>query len=301
MHLQVRSMSSVEITEIPDRIIRPKRGLIGVNFGELWRYRELFFFLSWRDVLIRYKQTALGVLWVILQPLASVVVFTVIFGKMANLDSNGAPYPLLTLAALIPWQMFSNAVGASSLSLISSANLVTKIYFPRLIIPLSSTLGTLVDSLVGILLLLLFVVGYVLGRQLGLIDVAPNVGFHWQIVLMPIFFAYALLTAIACGLWFSALNVQYRDVKYVIPFMLRIAMLVSPVGYLSSEISDSYRLLYSINPLVGVIDGFRWSVLGSEFQPFWPGFWVGTLVVLFFLVTGVMFFRNTERKFADII
>ncbi len=294
-------MSSAETTEMPERIIRPKTGLIGVNFRELWRFRELFFFLSWRDVLIRYKQTALGVLWVILQPLTSVVVFTVIFGKMANLDSHGTPYPLITLAALIPWQMFSNAVGASSLSLISSANLVTKIYFPRLIIPLSSTLGTLVDSLVGILLLFVFIFGYLFGREFGLIEVPVGVGLHWQLVLMPIFFAYALLAAIACGLWFSALNVQYRDVKYVIPFMLRIAMLVSPVGYLSSEIPENYRLLYSINPLVGVIDGFRWSVLGSEFQPYWPGFCLGATVVLFFLVTGVMFFRNTERKFADII
>lgn len=286
---------------LPERVIRPKKGLIGVNFEELWRFRELFLFLSWRDVLIRYKQTVIGVLWVVLQPLANVIVFTIIFGKLAKMDSNGAPYPLITLAAMIPWQMFSNAVGASSLSLISSANLVTKIYFPRLIIPLSSTLGTLVDSLIGLLLLFIAIIGYVVGGKMGYIDVSPNVGFHWQILLVPLFFLYGLVTAVACGLWLSALNVQYRDVKYVIPFMLRIAMLVSPVGYLSTEIDDSYRLVYSINPLVGVIDGFRWCIMGQGFEPYWPGLWVGLVIVSILLISGVTFFRNTERKFADVI
>ena len=294
-------MSRSETTHTAERVIRPKQGIIGINFEELWRFRELFLFLSWRDVLIRYKQTAIGVLWVVLQPLVNVVVFTVIFGRMANMDSNGAPYPLITLAAMIPWQMFSNAVGASSLSLISSANLVTKIYFPRLIIPLSSTLGTLVDSVIALLLLFIFMIGYVVRAKFGFLGADVNVGIHWQIVLIPLFFFYSLATAVAFGLWLSALNVKFRDVKYVIPFALRVAMLVSPVGYLTSEIDESYRFWYSLNPLVGVIDGFRWCVLGPDFPPYWPGMVVSVIVVGVLLISGAMFFRNTERKFADII
>ncbi len=284
-----------------ERVIRPKQGIVGVNFEELWRFRELFLFLSWRDILIRYKQTAIGVLWVILQPLANVFVFTIIFGRLAKMDSGGAPYALITLAAMIPWQMFSNAVGASSLSLITSANLVTKIYFPRLIIPLSSTFGTLLDSVIALILLLLCVAGYLIGGQMGWLTLPPSVGIHWQLALLPVFFLFGIITAVAFGLWLSALNVKYRDVKYIIPFAIRIAMLVSPVGYLSSEIPEQYRLLYSLNPLVGVIDGFRWCVLGNGFEPFWPGLWMSVAMIAVLTVTGVIFFRNTERKFADII
>ena len=284
-----------------ERIIRPKQGLVGVDFAELWRFRELFLFLSWRDILIRYKQTVLGVLWVVIQPLTTVVVFTVIFGKMAGLDSNGAPYPLLTLAAVIPWQMFSTAVGASSMSLVASTNLVTKIYFPRLIIPLSSTLGTMVDSLIGLGLLLLVVVGYLFLGSLGWLAVPASVGFHWQIVFLPLFFVIGLLAAISIGLWLSALNVKYRDIKYVIPFVLRILMIVSPVGYLSTEVPEQFRLLYSLNPLVGVIDGFRWCILGPGFEPNWWGIGVSAAMMAVILVSGAVFFRSAERRFADII
>lgn len=283
------------------RIIKPKHGLVGVNIEELWRFRELFFFLSWRDILIRYKQTALGVLWVVIQPLVNVAVFTIIFGYLANLDSQGAPYPLITLAAVIPWQMFSVAVGASSLSLVASTNLVTKTYFPRLIIPLSSTFGTVVDSMIGLVLLLVAVVAYSIAGQVGLVSIPDMIGFHWQVLLLPVFFLIGLSTAIAIGLWLSALNVKYRDIKYVVPFILRIMMLLSPVGYLSSVVPDRFRLLYSLNPLVGVIDGFRWCILGSSFEPHWPGFFISLGMLILLLISGALYFRSTERRFADII
>lgn len=291
----------IHTTDPALRTIKPKQGFSAVNVSELWRYRELFLFLAWRDLLIRYKQTVLGILWAILQPLTSVAVFTIVFGKMAGLDANGAPYPLLTLAAMIPWQMFSGGLAASSLSLVSSANLVTKIYFPRLIIPLSSTFGTLLDALIGLILLLLTVGFYLLAGSQGWVTSSATVGLHWQILLTPLWFLLGLLTTIAAGLWLSALNVKYRDIKYVVPFMIRIAMLISPIGYLSTEIPQPYRLIYSINPLVGVIDGFRWSVLGNNFEPYWPGMAVSALATLFLLVSGLLFFRNTERRFADII
>ena len=292
---------NIHTTDPALRTIKPKQGFSAVNVSELWRYRELFLFLAWRDLLIRYKQTVLGILWAILQPLTSVAVFTIVFGKMAGLDANGAPYPLLTLAAMIPWQMFSGGLAASSLSLVSSANLVTKIYFPRLIIPLSSTFGTLLDALIGLILLLLTVGFYLLAGSQGWVTSSATVGLHWQILLTPLWFLLGLLTTIAGGLWLSALNVKYRDIKYVVPFMIRIAMLISPIGYLSTEVPQPYRLIYSINPLVGVIDGFRWSVLGNNFEPYWPGMAVSGLVTLLLLVSGLLFFRNTERRFADII
>ncbi len=283
------------------RVIKPKNGLIGVNFQELWRFRELFFFLSWRDILIRYKQTALGVLWVVIQPVVNVAVFTIIFGRLANLDSQGAPYPLITLAAIIPWQMFSVAVGASSLSLVASSNLVTKTYFPRLIIPLSSTFGTVVDALIGMALLLITVGTYWGAGKVGLVSVPDMIGLHWQVLLLPVFFLIGLAAAIAVGLWLSALNVKYRDIKYVVPFLLRVVMLLSPVGYISSVVPDKYRLLYSLNPLVGVMDGFRWCVLGDRFEPHWTGFAISLAMLFLFLLSGAIYFRSTERRFADII
>ena len=283
--------TSTEATE--ERVIRAHRGLAFVDFGELWRYRELFVFLAWRDILIRYKQTVIGVLWAVIQPVMTMLVFTVIFGKLAKLDSGGAPYPLLTLAALLPWQFFGNAVSQSSNSVVASGHMISKIYFPRLVIPLSAVMSGLLDFGIALILLFLVMLGYALTG-------AP-VGFHWQLVCLPLFFLQALLAAVAVGLWLSALNVKYRDVKYAVPFLLTLGLYVSPVGFMSGVIPAKWRLLYSLNPLVGVIDGFRWGVLGPAFEPYWPGVWLSAAIIILVLVTGAIFFRSTERGFADYI
>ncbi len=287
--------------DIPERIIRPQRGLIGIDFHELWRYRELFFFLAWRDILIRYKQTLLGVIWAILQPLGNVVVFTVIFGKVAKLSSNGVPYPLITLAALIPWQLFANATSQSTNAVVGSAHVISKVYFPRLILPLSSTLSAVLDAFIAFAMMVLVMIGYVVADKMGYIELNGALQFYRQMLFLPLFFLLALLAALAVGLWLSALNVKYRDVKYVVPYLIRIGILVTPVGYLSSVISEEYRFLYSLNPLVGVIDGFRWCLLGPTFEPYWPGLWLSLGITFVFFVTGAVFFRNTERRFADLI
>lgn len=274
---------------LPERVIRPRSGWARLELAELWRYRELFGFLAWRDILVRYKQTYLGFAWAVLQPVLTTVVFTVLFGRFAKFPSNGAPYEVLIFAALIPWQLFSNALSESSNSLVASARIISKVYFPRLIIPLSTVIGGLVDALIalGILALMMPIYG---------VEIRPNV------LLLPVFFFLAFLAAFAVGIWFSALNVRYRDVRYIVPFITRIGMYVSPVAFLwTSLIPDRWKFWFSLNPLVGVIDGFRWCILGPQFEPYWPGFWISTGVTLCVLVTGLLYFRATERTFADVI
>ncbi len=270
------------------RLLRPRRGLVSLNLGELWRYRELFWFLAWRDVLVKYKQTYLGVAWAILQPLLTVIIFSLVFGKAAKFPTNGAPYVILTFAALLPWQFFSNALGDSSNSLVASAHMISKVYFPRLIIPSSAVLSGIIDFIIGLGLLFVLMLCY-------------KVPFRPTLLLIPFFFAVATAAAFSAGIWLSALHVKYRDVKYIVPFFTRMGLYASPVGFLSTIVPLKWRFLYNLNPMVGVIDGFRWCVLGSDFKPYWPTFAISISVTILLLVSGVLYFRSTEKTFADLI
>jgi lipopolysaccharide transport system permease protein len=272
-----------------ERVLRPSRGLIGLNLGELWRFRELLGLLAWRDILLRYKQTYLGVAWAVLQPLLTMVVFTVLFGRFAKFDSQGAPYEILTLAALVPWLFFSNALGESSNSLVASARIISKVYFPRLIIPVSAVLSGMLDTLIATVIMLVLMPVY-------------GVAFRPQLLLLPVFFGTAFLAAFAAGVWFSALNVKYRDVRYVVPFIVRIGTYVTPVGFLwKTIVPEKWWMLYNMNPVVGAIDGFRWCVLGDKFMPWWPGFWMSLGATFIVLITGLIYFRQVEKSFADIV
>jgi len=257
-------------------------------WADLWRYRELFYFLAWRDILVRYKQTAIGVVWAFMRPLLTMLVFTVIFGKLAKLPSEGAPYAILVFAAMLPWQFFSNSLTEASNSLIGNANLISKVYFPRLIIPTSSVITSFVDFLISALILVGMMVWY---------RFVPS----WRIVTLPFFIAIAFAAAMGVGLWLTALNVKYRDFRYIVPFIVQFGLYVSPVGFSSSIVPEKWRLLYSLNPMVGVIDGFRWAILGGESNIYLPGFMLSFGVVLLSLVYGIVYFRRTEKKFADII
>lgn len=272
-----------------ERILRARRGLIGLDLAELWRFRELLGLLAWRDILIRYKQTYLGVAWAVLQPVLTMVVFSVVFGRMAGLKKPGEPYEILTLAALLPWQFFSNALSESSNSLVASARIISKVYFPRLLIPISAVLSGVLDVMIatGILFLLMPYYG---------------VAYRWQLVLLPLFFLIAFLPAFAAGIWFSALNVKYRDVRYIVPFITRIGMYVTPVGFVwKALVPLKWHFWYSMNPLVGAIDGFRWCVLGPAYAPYWPGLWVSLGVTILTLVGGLVYFRQVEKTFADLV
>jgi lipopolysaccharide transport system permease protein len=255
---------------------------------DLYRYRELFYFLSWRDILVRYKQTVIGIAWAVIRPFLTMVVFTIVFGKLAKLPSEGAPYAILVFSAVLPWQFFANALSETSNSLIGNANLISKIYFPRLIIPASSVITSFIDFLIS-----------------GVILVALMIWYHflpgWRVVTLPFFVAIAFAASIGCGLWLAALNVKYRDFRYIIPFIVQFGLFISPVGFSSSIVPGRWRLLYSINPMVGVIDGFRWAIIGSGTLIHWPGFVVSLSLVVIILVTGIRYFRRTEKTFADII
>lgn len=279
---------SLDALAAPERVIRPRKGLFHIDWAELWRYRELFVYLTWRDVLIRYKQTALGVAWAVIQPFLTMVVFTVIFGGLAKMPSAGASYAVMTFAALLPWQFFANALTASSQSVVGAGNMVRKVYFPRLIIPASTTLSGAVDFAISLVLLFGLMLWY-------------DVPFHPRLLLLPLFFLCAAAVALSAGFWFSALNVKYRDVKYIVPFIVRIGMYVCPVGFMSSVVPERWRFWYNLNPLVGVIDGFRWAILGPEFMPDWPSFALGMAIVAVLLIAGLIYFRATEKTFADII
>jgi lipopolysaccharide transport system permease protein len=260
----------------------------GQYWKDIWHFRELFYFLAWRDILVRYKQTVIGIAWSILRPLLTMIVFTIIFGKLAKLPSEGVPYPVLVFAAMLPWQFFSNSLSESSNSLIANANLLSKIYFPRIIMPASSIIVSLVDFFISFVLLAVLMVWY---------KFIPD----WRIITLPFFLMLALFVSLGFGLWLAALNVKYRDFRYIIPFIVQFGLYISPVGFSSTIIPGKWRLLYSINPMVGVIDGFRWALLGQNVQIYWPGFLLSIgLTVLVFLY-GLRYFRATERTFADVI
>jgi lipopolysaccharide transport system permease protein len=256
---------------------------------DLWRYRELFYVLAWRDIAVRYKQTVIGVLWALLRPFLTMVVFTVVFGKLAKLPSVGtAPYALMVFAGMLPWTFFSTALSEASNSLIGNANLISKVYFPRLIVPSAAVVTSFIDFLISFLILVGMMVWY---RFL------PG----WQILLLPGFIVVAFLASLGPGLWITALNVKFRDFRYIIPFLVQFGLYVSPVGFSSNVVPEKWRLLYSLNPMVGVIDGFRWCILGGDSPLYIPGFILSLVIVAFFLWLGITSFRKMERSFADLI
>lgn len=273
-----------------ERVLVLEAGRAERNYWQdLWHYRELFAILAWRDVSVRYKQTAIGIAWAVVRPLLTMVVFTVIFGNLAKLPSDGAvPYPILVFAGMLPWFLFSSVLSDASNSIVSNANLISKVYFPRLIVPAAAGVVALVDFAINIGILFAIMAWY---------GFMPN----WQIVFLPLFVALAVLASLGPALFITALNVKYRDFRFVIPFIVQIGLYVSPVGFSSAVVPEAWRFWYSLNPVVGVIDGFRWCLLGGESQLYMPGFLASLCVVAAMLWFGVRYFRRTERTFADLI
>jgi lipopolysaccharide transport system permease protein len=265
--------------------IRPVQGLFSANLRELWDYRELLYFLAWRDIKVRYKQTAIGIAWALLQPLAMMMVFTLFFGKLAKIPSEGVPYPIFAYAGLLPWQLFSKTITESTSSLVSNRGLVTKVFFPRILVPTATCIAALLDF--GISMVLLFCL-------MPFFDVLPGITICW----LPFFVVLMLIAALGTGYWLSALNVEYRDVSYIVPFLTQFWMFVTPVVYPSSMVPDSWRLLYGLNPMAGVVEGFRWCLLGVGSGPS-PMFWLSVLVSLLFFISGFLWFRRQERTFVD--
>lgn len=283
----VTSTSEPAQQPAPVTIIRPSRGWVSLRLHELWEYRELVYFLAWRDISVRYKQTVLGAAWAIIQPFFTMIVFSLFFGRLAQVPSDGVPYPIFSYAGLLPWQFFATAIGNSSNSLVGSANLLSKVYFPRLAIPIASVIPALVDFVIAFVVLLGMMLFY---------GIAPTLNVVW----LPLLLLLALVTALGVGLWLSALNVEYRDIRYTIPFITQFWMFASPVAYPSSMVPEQWRWLYALNPMVGVIEGFRWALLGTETA---PGLMVivSTLAALALLVSGAFYFRRMEKTFADVV
>ena len=255
---------------------------------DLWRYRELFYFLAWRDILVRYKQTAIGIAWALIRPFLTMIVFTVVFGQLAKLPSQGVPYPILVFAGMLPWQFFSNALSECSGSLVGNANLISKVYFPRLIVPTSAVIVSFVDFMISGMILLGLMAWY---------SFVPDL----RILTLPLFTLIACAASMGVGLWLAALTVQYRDFRFIVPFIVQFGLYISPVGFSSSIVPEQWRLIYSLNPMVGVIDGFRWAILGGESQLYLPGFSLSLASVLLLLWSGIWYFRKMEKTFADVI
>jgi lipopolysaccharide transport system permease protein len=272
---------------IPVVYLEPPRGWFSLGLYDLWEYRELLYFLVWRDLKVRYKQTIIGVGWAVIQPLITMIAFTVVFSRLAKIPSDGLPYPIFAYCGLLAWTYFATSLNRSILSVTSDAHLISKIYFPRLILPLSGTISGLVDFAISLLLLFGMMAWY-------------GIGVTWTVITLPFFLVIALLTALSVGLWLSALNVHYRDVAYAIPFLIQIWMFLSPVAYPINMIPEKYRLIYGLNPLVGVIEGFRWALLGNE-APDFSVIAVSGLAVATLLAGGLVFFRRMEQTFADVV
>lgn len=272
--------------EIYHTHIEPSKNGIGFLFKEMWLYRELLYFLTWRDIKIRYKQTVLGFAWAILQPVMQMIVFSLFFGKLAKMPSDGIPYPIFSYAGLLPWQFFANAINVSTNSLVTNANMVTKVYFPRLFVPISSVISGLVDFAIAFVVLIFMMIYY---------KFTPTMG----TLMLPLFLLLAFITAMGVSLWMSALNVKYRDIRYIVPFLVQFWLFATPVTYPSNLLSEPWRTLYGLNPMVGVVEGFRWALLGTK--PPQGMILVSVVIAILMLVTGLMYFNRTEKTFADII
>lgn len=280
-------LASLARDDTPAMVVQPSTGWASLNLRAVWEYRELLYFLVWRDVLVRYKQTAFGVAWAILQPFLTMLVFSIFFGRLAGVPSEGIPYPVFAYTALLPWQLFSFALTESANSLVGNQQLLTKVYFPRLVIPISSVLAGLVDFGIAFLVLLGLMLYY---------RIVPTIA----VITLPLFLLFALATALAVGLWLSALNVQYRDVHYTIPFLTQFWLFATPIAYPSSLIPEPWRVWYGLNPMAGVVEGFRWALLGKS-EPISPLVLVSVVVVGLLLFGGLAYFRRMERTFADVV
>jgi lipopolysaccharide transport system permease protein len=267
--------------------IRPSKGWVALNLRDLWEYRELLYFLIWRDIKVRYKQTALGASWAIIQPVMTMVVFSLFFGKLGKIPSDGIPYPIFTFAALVPWTFFANGLTQGSGSMVGSSSLITKVYFPRLAIPIAAVASGVVDFCLAFLVLLLMMLYY---------GVSPTINAIW----LPAFLLLALVTSLGVSLWLSAMNVEYRDIKYIVPFLTQFWLFATPIAYPSSLLSEPWRSLYAINPMVGVVEGFRWALLGSKTAP-GPMIAVSSVAALAILISGAFYFRRMEKTFADLV
>ncbi len=284
---KVKSETPARKGALPYLRIEPSQGWVGIKLSELWAYRELLVFLVWRDIKVRYKQTALGATWAIIQPLFTMLVFSLFFGKLAKMPSDGIPYPIFSFTALVPWTFFANGLGQSTGSIVGSSNLITKVYFPRLVIPIASVLSGLVDFMIAFSVLILMMLYY---------GIVPTI----NTLFLPLFLLLALVTSLGVGLWLSVLNVEYRDVRYVLPFITQFWMFATPIVYPSSLLSEPWRTLYGLNPMVGVVEGFRWALLGTNTAP-GPIIVVSSLAALGILVGGAYYFRRMEKKFADLV
>ena len=267
--------------------IQPSTGWSSLGLRELWEHRELVYFFVWRDLKVRYKQTLMGAAWALLQPLATMLIFSLFFGRLAKVPSDGIPYPLFVYAALVPWMFFANGLTQAANSLVHNANLLTKVYFPRLVIPLSAVIAGVVDFMLAFVVLL---------AMIGYFGIMPSA----DVILLPLFLLLALITCLGVSLWMAALNVQYRDIRYTVPFLTQLWMFATPVAYPSSMLPEPWRIVYGINPMVGVIEGFRWALLGVETTP-GPMLAVSAIVAVALLVSGAFYFRRMERTFADIV
>jgi lipopolysaccharide transport system permease protein len=267
--------------------IQPAKGWVGIHFREFWHFRDLLYFLIWRDLKVRYKQTALGAAWAVIQPFFTMVVFSIFFGRLAGVPSDGLPYPLFTFAGLVPWTFFSNAFAQSSNSLVGNQHLITKVYFPRLVIPVSAVLSGTLDFIIAFFVLLGMMIYY---------GVYPGIA----VFTIPLFFLLALITALGIGLWLSALNVEFRDVRYIVPFLTQFWLFATPIAYPSSMLSEPWRTLYGLNPMVGVVEGFRWALLGKPSLNA-SMLAISVLTAFVLLVSGALYFRRMERTFADIV
>lgn len=267
--------------------IKPSSGWVSLKLGELWQYRELLYFLIWRDVKVRYKQTALGAAWAIIQPFLTMVVFSLFFGKLGKMTSDGIPYPIFSFAALVPWTFFANGLNQASNSLVGSSNLIKKVYFPRLAVPIATVLSGVVDFGLSFVVLLAMMVYY---------HIIPTANVVW----LPLFLILTLITSLGVSLWFSALNVEFRDVRYVVPFIVQFWLFASPIAYSSRLLPEPWRTLYGLNPMVGVVEGFRWALLGTDTRP-GPMIAVSSVVALLILIAGAYYFRRMERTFADLV
>jgi lipopolysaccharide transport system permease protein len=283
----VEPIVMLELPVLPHVHIEPSRGWVSLKLRELWEYRELLYFLTWRDIKVRYKQTALGAAWAIIQPFFTMLVFSLFFGRLAKVPSDNIPYPIFSFAALVPWTFFANGLSQSANSLVMSANLIKKVYFPRLAIPIATVMAGAVDFVLAFVVLLGMMVFY---------SRTPTINVLW----LPLFLLLALVTSLGVGLWLAALNVEYRDVRYAVPFITQFWLFSTPIAYSSRLLGEPWRTLYGLNPMAGVVEGFRWALLGVDTPP-GPIVWVSALAALLILVSGAYYFRRMEKSFADVV